>query len=279
MRPDGSFPDFIVIGAMRAGTTTLYHHLANHPEIGMSRMKETDFFIPDLNNALGLTWYRGQFQPGFAVYGEVSPSYTMGHIWPGVPLRIKQVAPQVRLIFIVRDPVDRFVSQYLHTWHIGRTRVPPCDVLDSKVGQNMLETSRYAAQINLYLAQFPTDRVLILDFDELCTEPQRTMDRVTDVLGVDRAPVSDIGPQNDHASIARMPQSIQRAWRNRNVRRLDRLVSRGMRDRARRLLSIGPRRPDPEIGAELRAEVARRLAEDAAAFRRLSGQAFPGWQV
>lgn len=279
MRPDGSFPDFIVIGAMRAGTTTLYRHLANHPEIGMSRMKETDFFIPDLNNALGLTWYRGQFQPGFAVYGEVSPNYAMGHIWPGVPLRIKQVAPTVRLIFIVRDPVDRFVSQYLHTWHIGRTQVPPCDVLDSKVGQNMLDTSRYAAQIDLYLAQFPIDRILILDFDALCTDPQRTMDRVTDVLGVDRAPVSDIGPHNDFASIARMPQSIQRAWRNRNVRRLDRLLSRGMRDRARRLLSIGPRRPDPEIGPELRAEVARRLAEDAAAFRRLSGQAFPGWQV
>lgn len=272
-------PDFVVIGAMRAGTTTLYHHLANHPDIGMSRMKETDFFIPKMNYGLGLDWYSSQFNANFALHGEVSPNYAMCHLWKGVPARIKKTLPEVKLIFLARDPVDRFISHYLHAWHVGHARVLPEALLTSQNGLNMLAASRYTAQIQAYLEHFPSAQILILDFDELCSDPQKTMDHVTTFLGVTAHPISDIATRNDAASTARLPGFAQRAWRSRYLRRLDRFISRDMRNKARRLLSVGPRRPDPEITPALRTAVAAALAEDAAAFRDLSGHAFLGWQI
>ncbi len=272
-------PGFIVFGAMRAGTTTLYHHLSNHPDVGMSRMKETDFFIPKMNYPLGLDWYKSQFPPGFAIHGEVSPNYGSCHLWRGVPERIHATLPDVRLIFIARDPVDRFVSHYLHVWHVGHARVEPKDLLSSQNGQNMLDASRYAKQVNAYLRHFPRDRLLLLDFDQLRSDPQAVMDQVAVFLGVDRHPVSDVATRNDAASTARMPGFIQRAWRSRGLRRFDRFISRDMRNTARNILSVGPRRPDPEIGPDLRCQVAEALAEDAKEFRALSGMAFADWKL
>lgn len=275
----GALPGFIVFGAMRAGTTTLYHHLANHPQIGMSRMKETDYFIPKMNYRLGLDWYRSQFEPGFPIHGEVSPNYGMCHLWRGVPARIHDTLPDVRLIFLARDPVERFVSHYLHVWHVGHARVPPDKLLASQAGRNMLDTSRYALQVGAYLEHFPRDRLLLLDFDELRTDPQGVMDRVTDFLGLDRSPVGTVVTRNDAGSAARLPGFVQRAWRGRSMRRFDRFISREMRNRLRSLLSISPRRADPEIGIDLRRNVADHLREDAQAFRALSGGEFADWQV
>jgi len=99
------------------------------------------------------------------------------------------------------------------------------------------------------------------------------------MLGLDPHPVAGIATRNDTASTARIPGIVQRAWRSRTARRFDRLVTRGMRDRARRVLSLSPQRPDPDIGPDLRAAAADRLAEDAAAFRALSGLPFETWRV
>jgi hypothetical protein len=143
----------------------------------------------------------------------------------------------------------------------------------------MLNTSRYFFQVEGYLEHFPAERILILDFDALRTDPQATMDRVVDFLGLEHHPIAEIATRNDAGSVASMPRFVQRAWRSRTARRLDRFISRDMRNRARRWLSTGPRRPDPEIGPELRTAVAERLAEDATRFRGLSGMDFPTWQL
>lgn len=280
MAREGPLPNFIVIGAMRAGTTTLYHHLSNHPDIGMSRMKETDFFVSKMNYSLGLDWYRSQFDPGFACHGEVSPNYGMCHLWEDVPALIQSTLPDVKLVFLARDPVDRFFSHYLMAWHVGYTQVPPPEeLLGSQVGRNILLTSSYEIQIKAYLEHFHQDQMIILDFDELIKNPQTTTDRVTDFLGLDRHPVNTVATQNDIASAARLPGFVQRAWRSRHLRRLDRFISRDMRNRARRLLSAGPRRPDPEIGPELRAAVTERLAGNAEMFRQMTGMEFSTWKV
>lgn len=227
-----ALPDFIVIGAMRAGTTTLYHHLSHHPDIGMSRMKETDFFVSKMNWPLGLDWYQSQFDPGFALKGEVSPNYAMCHLWQGVPRRMHDTIPDAKLIFLARDPVDRFFSHYLHNWHLGRARVLPDQILGTQTGDNMLNASRYAIQIKAFLEFYPMDRVHILDFDLLRRAPQDALDHVTDFLGVDRRSIADdVATRNDAGSISRMPAIVQRAWRSRGMRHFDRFISRDMRDR------------------------------------------------
>src|SRR5438105_12315470 len=79
----------------------------------MSRQKELDFFVPEKNRGRSLAWYESQFAEA-PVRGENSPSYTIHPFRPGVPERIRAVVPDVRLIYLVRDPIERIVSHYLH---------------------------------------------------------------------------------------------------------------------------------------------------------------------
>ena len=103
-------PDFIIIGAMRAGTTALADLLSRHPEIGMSRLKETDYFIAEKNFSRGPVWYQSLFPMDRPIRGEASPNYAKSDVFAGVPQRIHAARPDVRLIYIVRDPVERFWS-------------------------------------------------------------------------------------------------------------------------------------------------------------------------
>lgn len=274
-----SFPDFIVVGAMRSGTTTLYHMLRQHPEIGMSRMKETDYFVRTMNYPLGPKWYRNQFPGDFRIYGEVSPNYSKNDLFMGVPKRIADVAPKARIIFLARDPVKRFVSHYMFSWHMGLAQVTPDELLDSDNGRHMLQCSRYASQVRSYLEHFPREQVLLLDFDELKSDPQGLLNTVTDFLGVSRIEYEASGTRNERSEIAAMPSTIQRLWRSRMFRRLDPLISRGMRDTARKLLTRKKRAPDPVITADIRARAAELLKDDAAEFRQLSGLEFKSWSV
>lgn len=272
-------PDFVVIGAMKAGTTSLYRYLMGHPQIAMSRMKETDFFIETKNWSLGAKWYASQFPKGNRLKGEVSPNYTKSDIFPGVPERLASQAPEAKLIFIARDPVDRFVSQYKHEWLLGHMAVPPEDILKTQSGRQIIRHSSYAAELGEFLAFFPRAQLLILDFDALSSTPETVIFETTEFLGIDTMHVCDLGAFNEGEQIARMPGWVQRTWRSKAVRRLDPLISRGMRDAGRRLLARGPARKAPEIPAEIRSRIADALRADAQAFRDLSGMPFSGWSV
>ncbi|MEO1284986.1 MAG: sulfotransferase domain-containing protein, partial [Pseudomonadota bacterium] len=81
-------PHFIIIGAMKSGTTTLYRHLDEHPDVDMSRDKETDLFVSEKNWSRGLGWYSNQFSRADAVRGEASPNYSKSRDFPGVAKRM-----------------------------------------------------------------------------------------------------------------------------------------------------------------------------------------------
>ena len=277
--PGAALPDFAIIGAMKAGTTTLHRLLDAHPDISMSRMKETDYFIDGAQFELGPAWYRAQFDLTAAAVGEASPNYTKRELFRGVPERMAAEAPEARLIFVARDPVARFASHYRHAWLLGHMDVRPEALLDSGPGRHMLATSRYAWQLAPWIERFGRERLLIVDFDALRGDGQAVLDAVCDHVGIARHPVTLIGAQNEGESLARMPKSLQRLWRTKAFRRLDPLISRGMRDRMRRILSVGPARQAPELPPEVLEGATEALAEDAAAFRDLSGLPFPGWRV
>src|SRR5205823_10005526 len=114
-------PDFIIIGTMRGGTTSLYSYLTAHPYIGSAYMKEVHFF--DVYYSKGLPWYRAQFPSSVQKYyaervqkqsfitGEASPYYLFH---PHAPKRIAKILPQVKLIVLLRNPVSRAYSHYYH---------------------------------------------------------------------------------------------------------------------------------------------------------------------
>src|SRR5881398_2677233 len=111
-------PNLLVIGASKCGTTSLHHYLGLHPEIGMSRVKELHYFVEEPTES-SLRWYASQF-PDAPVRGESSPSYTQRHRSPLVAARIARVLPDVKLVYIVRDPVERLLSSYrFHRYDLG----------------------------------------------------------------------------------------------------------------------------------------------------------------
>jgi hypothetical protein len=245
----------------------------------MSRMKETDYFIKSQNWKLGEAWYRQQFQYPERVTGEVSPNYSKHDIFPGVAERIAAYNPETKLIFLARDPVERFFSQYFHSLSMGHTDTRPENLIGSKSGNHILETSRYATQIETYLKVFPREQLLILDFAELKNAPQNTINKVTAFLELPDMTIGQIATTNDGKSIGAMPVFVQRLWRSRLMRRIDPLISRAFRDNARKLLSRGKAKPLPEISDTLRLQVTDQLADDAASFREISGLPFSDWKV
>src|SRR5438067_227401 len=118
-------PDFLIIGTQRGGTTSLYHYLKTHPCVESATTSDTHFF--DKKFSKGLGWYRGHFPTWMEKYyaqmrgqrfvtGEASSSYLFH---PHVPKRVVQVLPHVKLIVLLRNPVDRAYSQYYHAIELG----------------------------------------------------------------------------------------------------------------------------------------------------------------
>jgi hypothetical protein len=122
-----TLPTFVVIGAMKAGTVSLRHCLDDHPDVflgGGGMFGEPNFFVAEHNWPRGRGWYESLFDGAdqAAVIGECSPCYTWAHVYRGVPERMAQVIPQARLVYVVRDPIARMQSMYMHQVSAGRER-------------------------------------------------------------------------------------------------------------------------------------------------------------
>lgn len=188
-------PNFIVIGAAKAGTTSLYHYLSCHPEVHMSPVKETNFFSEPTAGRPLPSWsvrsrakYEGLFQSALPARGEASPSYSL-HPWrAGVPERISAVLPDVKLIYLVRDPVGRAVSHYLQRAAMGAEHQPLNRALADvdEPSHRYISGSRYATQLQQYLRHFPEDSLMVVDQADLLGARAETLRAVFDFLAVDR---------------------------------------------------------------------------------------------
>lgn len=176
-------PDFIVIGAMKAGTTTLFEHLRRHPSLFMADPKEPNYFSIDEVYARGPEWYHGLFAGAGddQLCGEASPSYTRYPRFPETPARMAEGAPHAKLIYLMRHPVDRFYSNYVFDRSFGH-REPLRDTLTER--PYVLETSRYLTQIRRYLEHFPREQMLCLLLDDLKADPAGVLAQVARFLGV-----------------------------------------------------------------------------------------------
>lgn len=175
-------PNFIILGAMKSGTTTLHHKLNMHPEIGMSRAKEPNFFNENFDK--GLDWYQQLFTGDYKLFGEASPNYTKAHIHPNTAATMHSVLPDVKLIYIVRDPIARIISHLHH--NLYRDRLKPNEI-DRKVltSPRYINTSMYYFQISQYLKYYPREKFLFLTFESLRKDTNATLKKIIDFLGVE----------------------------------------------------------------------------------------------
>lgn len=178
-------PNFLVIGAFKCGTTSLFEYLRSHPQIFMPEAKEVGFFVAEHNWNRGARWYREQFRAAgrATAIGEASPAYSCHPLYAGVPARIAATVPGARLVYLIRHPIERMRSQYRHRVANGYERRPfSTAVLESPA---FIELSRYATQLERYLAYFGPSQILVVTQESLRSERADTMRRVFEFLDVE----------------------------------------------------------------------------------------------
>ncbi|MEX2393012.1 MAG: sulfotransferase [Actinomycetota bacterium] len=266
-----TLPNFIIIGAMKTGTTSLHRYLEQHPDVCVSSIKETDFFLGEEAFAHGLDWYESLFERDVAAVGEASPNYTKRHLWSAVPERIAAVVPDVKLIYVVREPIERLVSHYIHNYSHGRENRSIDKALMEEPGY--LLTSSYAHQLDPFIERFGVDRILVLDSADLDQSTATSMRTVFDHLSVTNRIADRLEYERHHSSDGKRRRSIvDRRIPIKKVRGLLRLVlPRALTDPR----PIGR----PEISATTHDMLVERLRPDIDRFRSLTGKPFAEWSV
>ncbi len=176
-------PDFLVIGAMKSATTTLHEQLARQAGIFMSRPKEPNFFSDDENYARGVEWYGALFdrsQPE-ELRGESSTHYTKLPTYPRTIDRMLRYLPQVKFIYVMRHPIDRLVSQYVHEVTVGRVASDLREAIAE--APELIDYGRYAMQLRPYFEAYGAGSILPVFFQRLVAQPQAELERIGRFLG------------------------------------------------------------------------------------------------
>lgn len=288
--PELRLPTFLVIGAMKAGTTSLYHYLKAHPQVVTPRYKAPEFFVAEANWHRGVDWYRRQFPPAgpeAVAVGEASNAYTKYPHFQGIPKRIASVLPDVRLVYAVREPLARMRSHYQTRVAEGSETAPFADAVFAD--PIYLDYSRYALQIEQYLDYFPPAQMLVITSEDLRASRDATMRRVYEFIGVD----ADLAPANlerefyqtrDRAVRSPMPLRVRKVLKRRLpwTRRFKELEPDLLRV-IRRLAGRGEQRPAAampfSVPDDVRDRVRGDLEDDVRRLRRYVGLGFDGWGI
>lgn len=253
-------PNLLVVGAMKAGTSTLWSALASHPGVGVATTKEVHFFDRAQNWQRGPGWYGEQFADA-PVRLDATPAYARFPRWRDVPARASLVVPDARLVYLLRDPVERIRSHYLHElWH-GRERLPfERAVLEHTT---YLDTSRYAMQLDQWQRYYDRDRILVLYTEDLRRDPAGTLARVTAFAGLDPDVRLDLGDRNVTAHRRARRPRLQRLEHTRAGRIAHALPGRRLaRAALRPLLEAKVDGDDAVLTPELRVVLADALRSD-----------------
>jgi sulfotransferase family protein len=184
-------PDFIIVGAAKAGTTSLHHYLERHPNILMSEPKEPTYFARDDRFERGESWYLSLFNAAQShqLCGEASTNYTNWPLYSHTVSRMAQLAPDAKLIYIMRHPVERAYSHYLQLIQNIRTD-DPCYKFERTfeehiaVDDSVIKSSNYMLQINQYLASYGREQMLFLLFEDFIKDPRSSLTKVAKFLGI-----------------------------------------------------------------------------------------------
>jgi hypothetical protein len=274
-------PNLVIIGTAKGGTTSIYHYLDAHPEIAMARPKGMRFFMDDGHWHRGQAWYESHFDTPAPVRGEASASYTGWPIHPNVPERIAAMLPDAKLVYLVRDPIERIVADYFHAFREHGDTRPFLETVLPFEESLLVARSRYATQLERYLALFPREQILVVDTAEMGSRTAETMATIYRFLGVAddfRSPIFD----------ERFNTRKRRVVRNRAGERVARSLAAGLGEaRAERVRASVPELLHKPFVARVRAEFPPRVRADLVDYlrpeverlRELTGLPLASWSI
>lgn len=274
-------PNFIVIGAGKAGTTSLWGYLREHPQIFMSEPKELNFFTTEHNWGRGLAWYESHFDDaGDAVaIGEVTGSYTNWPNFAGVPERMVEVLPEARLVYVIRHPVERIVSAFRYMTLRGDEDKP----MDEAIRTNpmYLSVSSYATQIERYLEVYPPERLHVIVSEDMRDDRAATIKGVFEFLGVDPDVELEILGHEFNRTDRKLREPrplIRRAKKLPGYKGLVNGLPESIRQLGRRVGTRDILRlDDTQLSNETKAFIEESLREDIGRLRKLLGNDFHRW--
>lgn len=293
-------PDFIIIGAMKSGTTSLFKYLIRHPRIFDSDWKEPQYFSRDSKFNLGEKWYSDHFIDARddQLIGEASTCYSRWPHYPHAAERIAKRLPNIRLIYLMRHPVERAYSHYGHIMQERLIRkegkiVTFEEALEEE--KEIFDASLYMMQIERYLPLFPRDQFLFLTSDELKSSPASLLQQTQEFLGIEPIDLFSQGKEKanrwgDKVSetrvraffekIQRIPglsgiiSIISKDKRQRlkdtliNSKLLNSLFKTGLKDLRKNLSPLTP---------ETRERLLIQFEEPSRRLEQFLGREFPGW--
>ena len=220
-------PAFLIVGAMKSGTSSLFNYLSRCDGVAPPYRKEMHYFGPGLRAGRSEAWYRAHFpirRPG-TITGEATPDYC---VEPGAAEAIHAMMPHARIIFVLRDPVERAISHYFHEVRMGRETLPIEDAmrleerrLDAarRAGPAGVETSmhanyaargRYHEQVARYFSLFTEERVLVVNSRTLFEDPAECYAAITAFLGLPPQDVGDSFPaRNQGGNRTEVPSEVR----------------------------------------------------------------------
>jgi hypothetical protein len=300
-----SLPDFFVIGAPKAGTTALHAALARHPELFLSPVKEPKFFLGDehppnriagpgdAHSAREWVWRRADYEalfagaPAGALRGESTPFYLYDR---AAHDRIHRLVPHAKLIAVVRDPVDRAYSNWMHLWSDGLEPLADytaaCEAEYDRIAAgwglfwHYRRLGLYGEQLEHLYSLFPREQVQVLRYRELVDQPDETLNRICAFLGIDSGLELDVRSENTRpfvrpglktsvlAPVVRVGASVgsrfpPQLWRRASVPLLLALYANG-----------GTR---PHIPIEERRQLVRYFADDIRRLEQLTNESYADW--
>lgn len=281
-------PTFLILGAQKAGTTSVYHYLRQHPQVFMCPRKEPHFFAYEgesVDDAAGIVtdWqaYRGLFRDAgdASAIGEASPSYLYV---PRAAQRIAHRLPEARLIAIVRNPIERAFSNYQHCVRTGHEPLGFGAALDAENGRmaagwgarwHYVHKGLYRQQLDRFLERFDRQQLHVALYDDLVADPAGFMREIFGFLGIDAGLEVEVGKRYNVSGVPRN-RLLARLWaRTVRVRPVVvRALPAPVVDIGRRMLQAKPR-----LEPELRQRLAERFRDDVARLSELLDHDLSHW--
>ncbi|MEC8688447.1 MAG: sulfotransferase [Cyanobacteriota bacterium] len=213
-------PDFLGLGTQKGGTTSLHQLLSAHPQVHLPAAKELHYF--DLQPDLPTAWYSQQFKSSTAeqLCGEITPFYLFH---PDVPKRIKALLPRVKLLVLLRDPVERALSQIFHARQRGFEALEPAEAIAAEGDRlasgdpislqkhSYLARSRYLEQLDRYEALFPKSQILVMQSEALFRQPEPIWQQLQRFLNLDAIPMPPLPVANAGGGAGRTVDPALRA--------------------------------------------------------------------
>src|SRR5438093_5987591 len=277
-------PNLLIIGAQKCGTTSLHAYLDLHPDVHMADAKELDFFIAERGWRNGAHWYAARFRDDAPVRGEASPNYTAWPVWEGVPERAAALVPRARIVYLVRDPIERIESHYLQR----RLQEGERDYIEAVIGDiddpmNLfVARSRYATQLERWLEHFAQEQVLVVAAEDLRDERHATVAAVLEHAGL-HDPIEPALLDAEHHRSADKAELAPAAARLRTSpvgRVLEAIPPRVRAPVTRRVRAALSHPVDrQELPPALRERLCELLAPEAQRLRALTGRRFEEWSL